>query len=70
MKTNVVGEGVGQMGLVNNAENLIGSLKGESHESTIFDHEDLVLRIADDGRLVLRDLDDSQAAELDDGIGN
>lgn len=58
------------MRAVHNAENFISSFESESHEATILDNVDLVLRVSDDRCLALRDLDDCQPVELDDSVGN
>lgn len=66
----MVGKSVGQMGLVDDAENLVRSLQSERDKSTILNDEDLILRVANDCGLILRDLNDRQTAELDNGVGN
>ena len=57
-----------QMRLVDDGEHLVRPLDAQRRKPTVLDHEDAVIRVAHDRRLVLGNLDDDEAEELDDGV--
>jgi hypothetical protein len=62
----LVDDCLGQVGLIDNFEDLVRALNRESNETGVLDDEDLVLRVLAHCCLILRDLqhDESVAFEL------
>ena len=61
---------VGKMRLVHNGQNIIRAFDTQSSETSILDNKDTIIRIAYDGCLVLRNLNDDETKEFDDSIRN
>lgn len=47
-----------QMRLIDDCQDAVGSHQGHGGETSVLDHKDLILRIANDGGLILRNLND------------
>ena len=59
-----------QMRLIDDTENSVRAFDTQRSKPTVLDDEDTVIWVADYRSLVLRDLDDDEPEEFDDGVGD
>lgn len=62
--------GGSKVGDVDDGEDVVRPLHGQGDEPGVFDDEDVVLGVGDDGGLVLGDLDTGEAEEVDYCVGD